>query len=115
MQNIVFHLITYVFFYLILLKFIWFLTINRIQVEFKKEGYASIWPEGITMKKCIFLFVFPLNNFSINEWNSLKFIWYMPRKIKYRLSLKKKVKRQFGQEIGPPIDMKYCKFWVPTQ
>ena len=25
------------------LKFIWYLTINKIQVEFEREGYASIW------------------------------------------------------------------------
>ena len=31
----------------ILLKFVWYLTINRIQVEFEKEGYASVWP-GVT-------------------------------------------------------------------
>ena len=31
----------------ILLKFIWYLTINRIQVELEKEDYASIWP-GVT-------------------------------------------------------------------
>ena len=28
----------------ILLKFIWYLTIYRIQVEFEKAGYASILP-----------------------------------------------------------------------
>ena len=33
---------------LILLKFIWYLTINKIQVEFEKGGYASILPPGIT-------------------------------------------------------------------
>ena len=26
------------------LIFIWYLTINKIQVEFEKEGYALIWP-----------------------------------------------------------------------
>ena len=25
------------------LKFKWYLTINKIQVEFEREGYASIW------------------------------------------------------------------------
>ena len=25
------------------LKFIWYLTINKIQAEFEREGYASLW------------------------------------------------------------------------
>ena len=29
------------------LKFKWYLTINKIQVEFEREGYASIWTEEI--------------------------------------------------------------------
>ena len=27
----------------VLMKFIWYLTINKIQVEFENEDYASIW------------------------------------------------------------------------
>ena len=47
------------------LKFIWFMTINKIQVEFEKGGYASIWTGVIAP------------GISQNIWFPLKFIWYM--------------------------------------
>ena len=47
MQNIWLLLNTLSLNYPSLWKFIWYLTINKIQVQFEKEGYASIWP-GVT-------------------------------------------------------------------
>ena len=63
-----------------LLKFEWYLTNNK--VEFEKEGYASIWPL-IDVK--IAKFWFPLNNLTLNEWISLKIIWYMSQEFKVKL------------------------------
>ena len=59
-------------------KSIYYLNINRIQVEFKKEGYASIWP-GITAperhEKLQVVGFCAIT--SLNEQIDFKFIWYM--------------------------------------
>ena len=61
----------------ILLKFTWYLTSNKIQVEYEKEGYASIGPGVMAPdRREIANFWFPLNNLSFKECISLKFIWY---------------------------------------
>ena len=62
----------------ILLKFIWYLTMNRVQVEIEIERYASIWPRGTAPDRHeqLHFLLFPLNNLSLNEWISLKFMWY---------------------------------------
>ena len=63
----------------ILLKFIWYLTINRIQVRFEQKDYASIG-KGLwsltDMKKCIFFVSAQSLKYTTNEWIILKFIWY---------------------------------------
>ena len=52
-----------------ILKFIWYLTINRKQVEFIKEDYVSVWP--VVMAFAIHVkianFWFPYKNLSLNE------------------------------------------------
>ena len=55
------------------------MTINRLQAEFERNDNASIWqgvigPDRHEKNENI---LFPLNNLSLNEWISLKFIWNM--------------------------------------
>ena len=46
------------------MKFIWYLTNNKIQVDFEIEGYVnSIWPRVIGLDRC--------------DWISLSFILHM--------------------------------------
>ena len=70
----------------ILLKFIYYLTINKVQVEFEKGGHASIVQEIMASDRqedlCFFLFFFffcffLLSNLSLNELILMKFIQYL--------------------------------------
>ena len=61
------------------LKFIRYMTANKIQVEFENGGYATIWPEVTAPERHekIANVWFQLSKLSLSEWVSLKFTLYM--------------------------------------